>query len=558
MSLCSGLRLSFAVVAAMLLACAEVQPPPGGEADKAGPSLLSSSPANGALNVPRIITVTLLFSEKVQKPAIGTAVFVSPRPGKEPKVKWHADRVEVLFEDSLSANQTYIVSLGSAVMDLRGNKLDSAIALAFSTGETLDSGAISGVVYLDNKPKSGVSVALYPLDTATDSSVIDSLHPAYMTATNSKGAFSLGYLPKREFRLIAFVDKDNNGRFRPVSEMFAMPDRRIQLEERNYPDLSLSLTSWDTTKPEIISATATTDRLIRLRLSRSIPMSDLKLAPSGLQFKTLNDTLAVYAAQGILESELKESAQLTAYCANLPDSTYRVELQYDLQKPPLVWDSLVVRALPDKAAPAVTGVQPGAAAVFTRDFDLTMTFSEPLDTMKFTPQTFAFWEGKANPVPVHRRWNDPFHLTLLPEELIAGANYRLDITEFEIVDLAGNRMGDTLKTYTFSTLNEDSLGTVSGELTIDLPDRRLSPVFLTFASVGTNQQYRQTSTDRTFRLDLPAGKYMLSGFVDTDRNSKRGLGGIYPFTLSETASAYPDTIAVRARFETAGLNFEFK
>jgi hypothetical protein len=59
-------------------------------------------------------------------------------------------------------------------------------------------------------------------------------------------------------------------------------------------------------------------------------------------------------------------------------------------------------------------------------------------------------------------------------------------------------------------------------------------------------------------VDLPGGKYLMSGFIDSDLDGERDNGSIHPFRLAETAASYPDTISVRPRFETTGITFEFR
>jgi len=208
--------------------------------------------------------------------------------------------------------------------------------------------------------------------------------------------------------------------------------------------------------------------------------------------------------------------------------------------------------------PAITTFTPAAAPVFARDLHVSIAFSEPIDTTGLNAQSFTLWQGKTTPLGYHHTWDDPFHLSITPDSVVAGASYRLDITEPDLRDLAGNPLGDTLKSYSLATLADDSLGSVTGSITIDLPDRRLSPVMLTFRQVPSGQTFPLTSTDRQIRLPLPAGKYLLSGFIDANKNGRRELGSIDPFTLSETFARYPDTVAVRARFETTGLTLVFR
>jgi hypothetical protein len=66
------------------------------------------------------------------------------------------------------------------------------------------------------------------------------------------------------------------------------------------------------------------------------------------------------------------------------------------------------------------------------------------------------------------------------------------------------------------------------------------------------------SVPRPFSLDVPPGKYLVSGFLDADGNRKLTPGTINPYRPSETQAFLVDTIAVRARFETAGVAFKFE
>ncbi len=145
-----------------------------------------------------------------------------------------------------------------------------------------------------------------------------------------------------------------------------------------------------------------------------------------------------------------------------------------------------------------------------------------------------------------------------PSELKEGTSYILSVTEFEIADMAGNLLGDSLRAYPFSTLDSDSLGSISGEVVVEIAGQQNSPTVLQFARVGDQQVFDVSVSERKFRVDVPAGKYLLSGFVDSDLDGQKGNGSIYPFHLAETSATYADTISVRARFETAGIQFVFK
>ncbi len=209
---------------AWFLGCAEVLPPPGGEPDRTSPRIDSTSPANGSVGVLSEKTIEIQFSEQVQA-GTGKAVYISPRPKTDPKLKWRGDRLTITLADSFPPNQTTVVSIGSAVTDLRNNHLDSSMTIAFSTGPSLDSGRVSGTVLKEGVGQPTVLVGLWELGRLTDSTVIDSLYPDYLTVTDAKGNFILKFLPDKSYRLIAFVDRSKNDRFNPKRESIALPDR---------------------------------------------------------------------------------------------------------------------------------------------------------------------------------------------------------------------------------------------------------------------------------------------------------------------------------------------
>ncbi len=554
-----SLILTVVIACVIFLACAEVQPPPGGEVDKTAPAVLRTIPVNGSVNVERGNTITVYFSKDVNEPLGTKGVFISPRPSKNPKIKWRSDHLIITLPDTFKTDQTYLISVTSGLTDLRGNKMDSSLTVAFSTGPALDSGTVSGHVFQDGTPQIGTTIALYDLANFKDSIPYDSTYPDYMTQSGKGGYFSFLHLPIKDFRLIAFTDKNRSERFNPFREPFAVPDRPIKLGEGYLGDLNLGLTTYDTTKPEIISATYTSDRIVRLRLSRLIPLEYLTSRSDALRIRSHSDTSAAFPIRGVAQAGEEQTQMIDAYFGDLPDGLYRIALTFDTTRPALKFDSLKVATVPDKVPPTIATFVPGAAApLFVRDTKMRMSFSEPIDTTKIKDQTFLLLQGKDSLIGLTRQWEDPFHLLFKPDKLTSGASYRLQVTEFDILDHAGNKLGDTLREFKFSTLNTDSLGTISGDVAIELPGKADNPVVMAFDNVVKKQKFNLTVTGTHFTIDVPAGKYLLSGFIDSDRNGKRNLGSIFPYSPSETAANYPDTVIVRARFETTGIKFEFK
>ncbi len=548
-----------ALVLFLAAGCAEVGNPPGGEVDRTAPFLLTSIPANGELGVQPSDEIRLRFSERITQPSNSKSVFISPRPTLEPRVKWKGDEIIIKLQEVFRPDQTYIVSVNTAVTDLRNNPLDSAVTIAFSTGTQIDSGRAGGRVWQQESPVSGMVMGLYRTAALSDSVPYDSLYPDYVTTTTKEGLFDFRYLPNGAYRLIGFMDKNRDERFNPGRESFALTDREVTIGgPLPFTDLMMSVTSYDSLRSEVLSATVRPGNLIRLRLSKAIGLDFVCESPDNLMLRPIDDTLTGYPVAGLLESDLPESSILTAFFDSLKVGSYLLQLKYDPDLPVLIYEPLNVEPREDKEQPHIDNFTPGQKAYFVNQVKMGLTFSEPLDTARITPQTFMFWQGEETPVLLERVWSDPFHLQLKPEQLLAGQKYRLDIAQFDLADRAGNLVGDSLTVYGFSTLDTDSLGSISGEVKISLTDRNESPVILKFKHTGGKGSYNLTSHDRRFAIDLPAGQYILSGFIDQDANGEFSPGTIIPFRPAETQAVYPDTIGVRARFETAGIEFEFK
>ncbi|MEW5995479.1 MAG: Ig-like domain-containing protein, partial [Candidatus Zixiibacteriota bacterium] len=308
----------------------------------------------------------------------------------------------------------------------------------------------------------------------------------------------------------------------------------------------------------ILSAGFTSDGLLRLRLSKAADLVLLRQDPSRLLLTSDADDTTVLPAAGILESDLESASTVTADFGLLEAGAYNLEMTYDVALPTLEYKKIPYEPREDKTPPTVERFYPERELIFADQADVQVVFSEPIDTTSLTTGTFILKDKSDAAAAFDRQWTDPFHLRLMPESLAEGQTYTLSITEFDVVDRAGNLLGDSLRSFFFSTMDPDSLGAVSGEIIIEYPDRRTKPVRLAFSQVGGRLTYNVKATEGNFSASLPAGKYLLTGFIDSNLNGEQDHGSIHPLALAETGAAHPDTIVVRARFETARIQFVFR
>lgn len=205
----SGLHwLAIAVVAVIVTACASIGRPEGGPRDTTPPVYVSSNPAPGTTNVNRQ-QIDLYFDENVQLEDAFNKVVVSPAQKNNARVSANGKHVKVLLQDTLKPNTTYTIDFADAIKDLNeGNVLDG-FSTYFSTGDTIDTLSISGIVLQARnlEPAQGMLVGVYsnPSDTA-----IRTLPLERIARTNQLGQFSVLNLKPGRYRVYALNDMNHD------------------------------------------------------------------------------------------------------------------------------------------------------------------------------------------------------------------------------------------------------------------------------------------------------------------------------------------------------------
>ena len=198
-------------------------PPSGGPKDTIPPLITKLYPLEGQTNVPvHKAKIEIGFNEyvTVKDPK---SLFLSPPQEKAPKFKLKNKSVVVYFEEDLDSNKTYTLDLTNAIADNNEGNMFPGYTLVFSTGSTIDSMMVTGIVQDCNtlKPIKGATVMLYK-DHA-DSAVF--LHrPDAAVKTDDWGFFCLRNIQDTVYRLYAVIDENNNNIYEPETEKIAFVD----------------------------------------------------------------------------------------------------------------------------------------------------------------------------------------------------------------------------------------------------------------------------------------------------------------------------------------------
>lgn len=200
--------LLVAALAAICAACASIGRPQGGPKDTTPPVLVRSNPASQERNVSRN-TISLFFDENVQLQDAFNKVIVSPVQINSPVVSSNGRRVTVELKDTLLPNTTYTIDFGDAIKDLNEGNILDGYTHAFSTGDSIDSLRIAGIVLEARtlEPAQGILVGAY---LEAPDSAITTMPFDRVSRTNQFGQFTLHNLKPGRYSLYALKDMNRD------------------------------------------------------------------------------------------------------------------------------------------------------------------------------------------------------------------------------------------------------------------------------------------------------------------------------------------------------------
>ncbi len=555
------LLLPVLTLAILCFTCAHKEAPSGGPVDREPPTIISTFPAADSVGITQLEYIEITFSEAIDPTSLIDNFWLIPEPEEPLEIKWEgSNRVRFYFAAGLQADQTYTFNLGTGITDIRNNRMANPLQLAFSTGEKLNSAAVKGKVYAEQLTEE-IFIYAYALG---DNLVPDTLltrKARYYTQTDAQGAYQLNYLPFGDYRIIALVDQDYNYVYNMESDLIGIPFTDISLDSLHevFDGLNLYLIEEDTTGPGIRSVDTLSTREIRLEFTEPVRTVDFSAAVTD----SSGDTVAIPAAStvdpqqpeyvGLFFRELPPGEKLTVQATgvrdlkgNPPDSL------------PLVEDfSSAVQ--PDTVPPRFLELNPAAR---TRnvpyDAKISVIFNAPVDTAGFTKQVaLVNAEGKEVPGIWHfRNLRAP---EFRPDSLLEKtADYSLIIHSDSLQDIFGRAFPDTVITLNFGTENWANLGEISGRVLTGRVGWQQAIIEALPVS-GTGEFRKVVRANEPYEIPfLPGGQYRMRVVIDVNQNGEWDKGRTDPWEFSEPFMVKSDTVKVRKRWTTQGIDFNLR
>lgn len=265
-----------AIIAAVFIltacSCAQVQPPSGGPEDTQPPRVVVAYPESAAVKVPRGDSLALCFSEPVDRHAVEAAFVLSPSTEYRERL-WRGDTWILRLREPLREGTTYAGLLGTGARDRHGIPLKKAWSWAFSTGDSIDDGLVSGKVVGQRFPGKSAAVYAWPWDPSLPDTTREGQPPDPLRVgqADPQGSYELAYLPRgRSLRICALYDRGADGSFDPGDDRWACLDQPLTVPDTGRVVTGVDLFLAASDEPGTVAGTLADSSCLRSTAAKSL------------------------------------------------------------------------------------------------------------------------------------------------------------------------------------------------------------------------------------------------------------------------------------------------
>lgn len=541
----SGILFSIFLIS-VFWGCANQLPPGGGPVDKEAPKVIRTFPENGSLNYDKNF-IELEFSEYINKRSVSNAIFISPYFNEEVEQKWSGRKLRLVFPEKLKENKTYVVSLGTDITDLRGNKLDETFTLTFSTGSKIDQGIISGRVY-DNKPD-GIFIFFYLIDSLNQFIDYTNSKPDFICQTAKDGSFILSGLPEGIFRIIAVRDQMKNLIYDINEDEIGLPFKDYKLNDtlRVIRNVQFEMNKIDTLKPLLNSVRFIDLNHISLNFNEPIDFNSVSLQ----NFK-IYDTLETEKIFPIGFYSLDKNSLVLTTHALKADKDYFIKLSgiKDLSgnQTDDIIQSFYTEKIVDTIPINVKTIQGNFASSSIEYFnpEISIIFNDVVAFDNFfSALSISDTAGKNLRYEIQRTDSASFKIkfeTLKQKEKII---LKIDLSK--LTDINGNKI-DSIYSKTFETNSDVDYSSISGSFKNKIKqDKNL---IVEARSLNSNKVYTLKTKEEKYQIkNILPGNYFMKVSIEVPDSKNNYKTFVAPFIYHQ------DTIKVKSRWPTTDVNF---
>jgi len=525
----------FVNVSILIYSCAAVSAPEGGPKDETPPQLISSNPESGTLQF-KGGKVTLSFSEYIDEKSVSNSIKISPILEDSPTITYEDDKLILYFPDTLLNDQTYVVTINRNLTDERKVAIDQSFQVAFTTGDIIDEGIISGRVYGDEE----YAVHLWKVTSELSDSIFFT-DPLYVTEADKEGNFEFKYLAAGNYVILG-VDRSASGnKLIPDRMAYGVSSKKVyKLEEKSQinhiplrvkkqtPPIKLTHGEWAGQKWGWIYFNQEIDSLNIDNIILT-DESNKQFSPSifrDIQDKTralliLDDTLA----KGKVELDIFSKIE----SLDRKKINFRVSGKRDTTN--------IKRIKPEgtENIRVEKGGGPSIPIVFSKPI---IQIEDSAIIMITDSDTLI---EKANLI-------NPIQINYTPSiGWVEKTDYNITIISEKLRPIEGKLFLDSTITIPIKSEKKLGYGGISGFI-----NKNHNKTLLKLTSLNDTSKFFYSPIDTNLKFifkSIPEGAYSLSLIIDEDNNGSYTFGAVIPFQPSEWFYIYPDTFNIRSNWD---------
>ena len=524
--------LSSLLFTLLLQQCANMVTPSGGPKDTLPPVVTEAIPENHSVNF-NSKKIEITFDEYITLENAKQQVLVSPPLNEKPDIKLVNKTVVIRFKEALKSNTTYTINFGDAIKDLHEGNAFKNYIYSFSTGEILDTLAISGQLLSanDKKPIEDALVTLYYGDSEGLDSLPLTSTPHFITKANKEGHFVFNGLPDKKFQVFAIKDVNANSYFDLPNEQVAFLDTLVTAPASN---LSLYMFTEEDTTQMLLEKKLVAEGQLRFvfrQPAQNVTIETPEILPDSFNIVKVHsanfDTINWY------------------FTPNVKDSLW-VQMKYDTIINDSTRYSLIFKNKKGKTEMLKASDNLANGCILPESM-LTLSFTEPIIDFQLTDSVlFIAGTDTLTEKPEFEQVDEFGFLYSLKNQLETDKEYSISIPDSTIFSIKGH--ANSAINLKFRQAKDEDFGNIF--ITV-VPPEAVPQVVVQLLNAKGSVVDTQIVTEKK-ELEfwyLAPGKYKLKAILDTDANGKWSTGNYHRHFLPETIVDYKDELDLKAGWD---------
>lgn len=524
--------LSSLLFTLLLQQCANMVTPSGGPKDTLPPVVTEAIPENHSVNF-NSKKIEITFDEYITLENAKQQVLVSPPLNEKPDIKLVNKTVVIRFKEALKSNTTYTINFGDAIKDLHEGNAFKNYIYSFSTGEILDTLAISGQLLSanDKKPIEDALVTLYYGDSEGLDSLPLTSTPHFITKANKEGHFVFNGLPDKKFQVFAIKDVNANSYFDLPNEQVAFLDTLVTAPASN---LSLYMFTEEDTTQMLLEKKLVAEGQLRFvfrQPAQNVTIETPEILPDSFNIVKVHsanfDTINWY------------------FTPNVKDSLW-VQMKYDTIINDSTRYSLIFKNKKGKTEMLKASDNLANGCILPESM-LTLSFTEPIIDFQLTDSVlFIAGTDTLTEKPEFEQVDEFGFLYSLKNQLETDKEYSISIPDSTIFSIKGH--ANSAINLKFRQAKDEDFGNIF--ITV-VPPEAVPQVVVQLLNAKGSVVDTQIVTEKK-ELEfwyLAPGKYKLKAILDADANGKWSTGNYHRHFLPETIIEYKDELDLKAGWD---------